>query len=355
MMSPLPNIVHIIDSLGRGGAEKVLVESVGSMTTYNHVIISLRSINDVGSDFGEITIIYLDFNNYFDLPKTIIKIKTLIKRYNPRAVHSHLFWSTIIARLSIPKKISLITTYHSLLYHKKNTEQYSKFYLWLDRITYRERFITICVSQVVKDMLEESVGINKNVFVIYNFVDDKFFNLERENKLSSDKLNFVSVGNFRTQKNHTYLIETFSNYKNSNFNLCIYGEGEQKARLQHLIIKKNISNVTLARSTKYIADELQKHDIFLLASKFEGFGIALLEAMASGLPCIVSDIPAFKEVGKENCLYFDVNQNDSLLKLLRTINISGLNNLSKLAQARARFFTKNRYISSITNLYDKCL
>jgi len=54
----------------------------------------------------------------------------------------------------------------------------------------------------------------------------------------------------------------------------------------------------------------------VLPSQAEGFGLPLVEALYKGLPVLASDIPIFREVGKDFCTYFDISQPTSLAKIV---------------------------------------
>lgn len=101
-----------------------------------------------------------------------------------------------------------------------------------------------------------------------------------------------TVGRLAYQKNHTFLIEVFQEFhkKHRNAKLIIVGDGDLRRNLENQICKNGLEDMVLLLGWKpAVENYLQAMDCFLLPSRFEGLGIAAVEAAASGLPCIVSD------------------------------------------------------------------
>lgn len=77
--------------------------------------------------------------------------------------------------------------------------------------------------------------------------------------------------------------------KLSDYSLDIYGEGEDKEKLQKLILEKNLNNVFFHNGTNEVAKKLDKSAIFIMTSAYEGYPISCIEAMRRGLPIILRD------------------------------------------------------------------
>ena len=76
----------------------------------------------------------------------------------------------------------------------------------------------------------------------------------------------------------------------SDWQLYIFGN-ENRKPYQHIVDKYDMNNVHLMPATPEIVEEFSKSSIFVLSSRFEGFGLVLAEAMSCGLPCISFDCP----------------------------------------------------------------
>jgi glycosyltransferase EpsD len=102
---------------------------------------------------------------------------------------------------------------------------------------------------------------------------------------------FLAVGELNSNKNHEILIKAISNIKNAHIKCFIAGRGELKSRLQQLIHEYHVEkSVFIIGFRKDLSTIYQCADAFLFPSKREGLSAALMEAMASGLPVICSDI-----------------------------------------------------------------
>lgn len=104
----------------------------------------------------------------------------------------------------------------------------------------------------------------------------------------------ISVGRLSYQKGFDRLIEiwTIVNHKHPNWILDIYGEGELENHLLKLINKYKLQeSITIHPPVHNIFEEFKNSSIFVLPSYYEGFGLVLIEAMASGIPCISFDCP----------------------------------------------------------------
>lgn len=100
------------------------------------------------------------------------------------------------------------------------------------------------------------------------------------------------VGNFSAPKNHVRLIEIFESVlvRRPNSVLVLVGDGVLRPVVDREIAKRGLGHRVLVLGGRAdVCDLLQAFDVFVLPSLFEGFPVVLVEAQASGLPCIVSD------------------------------------------------------------------
>lgn len=129
----------------------------------------------------------------------------------------------------------------------------------------------------------------ENVFVIPNMIRKM-----PESKSSCEAHRVISVGRLIYQKGYDLLIEAWNIvYKNhSDWKLDIYGDGPLRDELQRQISGNKLNDViTIHSSTPHIFEEFIQSSIYIMSSRFEGFGLVLLEAMSLGLPCVSFDCP----------------------------------------------------------------
>jgi glycosyltransferase involved in cell wall biosynthesis len=118
-----------------------------------------------------------------------------------------------------------------------------------------------------------------------------------ESKILSEWLNFqgaklISVGNLKTQKNYPYLLSILAKLKSRNFHFkqLIVGEGPERKYLEDLISSLGLTeDVILAGSLDSPIQLMNKADLFILSSRLEGFGLVLVEALATGTTVVSTD------------------------------------------------------------------
>jgi len=131
----------------------------------------------------------------------------------------------------------------------------------------------------------------KNLFQIYNPVDQKLINKRKEYNLDSQKI--MSVGRLTDQKNYPVLVEIADEIlkANPNWTWEIYGDGVLKNQIQSLIDKIECSDrLILKGQVDNVYDCYADYSFLVMTSKYEGFPMVLLESVSSGLPMVSFDI-----------------------------------------------------------------
>ena len=132
------------------------------------------------------------------------------------------------------------------------------------------------------------VGIDTNSFKMERF--DKL-EVKKNIELSEESLILIAVGELNKNKNYETMIKAISLVSNSNVHLLICGVGKEKENLKELVKKLKLeSNIHFLGFRNDVQKLLATSDIFLQASYREGLPRSIMEAMSTGLPCIVSDI-----------------------------------------------------------------
>jgi glycosyltransferase involved in cell wall biosynthesis len=119
---------------------------------------------------------------------------------------------------------------------------------------------------------------------------------------------FLAVGRFSPKhKGFDLLIQAFALFtkKNQIWQLTIVGDGPEKKQLAQMIIENGLENrIQLHPFTNEIQDYYSSSSIYVLSSRWEGFGLVMVEAMAHGLPVVSSDLPSSKDILGDFGLFF---------------------------------------------------
>jgi L-malate glycosyltransferase len=160
-----------------------------------------------------------------------------------------------------------------------------------------------CVSNYLKNATNNTFDINKEIKVIYNFVDTNKFKRDKKyikdlDIIKKDEKAICHISNFRPVKKIKNIIKTFCNIsKHVNAKLLLVGDGPELNLARELAIKLGLNEkvIFLGRQDNIIPI-LNISDLFLLPSKSESFGLAALEALSCEVPVIGTNIGGLKEV-----------------------------------------------------------
>lgn len=284
-------ILHIIKSLGRGGAEVLLPETLkihsGDKFEF-HYIYFLPWKDQVVSEIKNLggVVTCLPASNNFTLLFNYYKVIKYCINNQIDLIHCHLPWSGFLGRIVHKKiKIPVIYTEHNI------QERYHTLTSILNRQSFNYQSLAIGVSKDVTRSINENINPKIPVKTILNGVNTKKFTRDtKTGKWIKEKYNIpkdaVVIGNiavFRDQKNLPDWIKAFKKINNSNHNVygLLVGSGlrdeEIKALISELGLQDRIILPGLQTDTvKYFS----AMDIFMMSSAFEGLPIALLEAMS---------------------------------------------------------------------------
>ncbi len=183
--------------------------------------------------------------------------------------------------------IPYVFTAHSTMYYESETGKYTKI---LTKVA-SSAAVCMAVSQGFADLLTALSG--RSFISMPNPVDTDFFCPGPLREQKNHPFTFVNVADLKPRKNHAVMIQAFARAfdRHPDYRLLIGGEGVERGRLEHLITDLGLEDrVRLLGhlDRKQILKLLHQGDSFLLSSIHETFGVVLIEAMACGLPVIVT-------------------------------------------------------------------
>ncbi len=225
--------------------------------------------------------------------------KKALKALKPDIIHTHLELLEVLYYLRDDLSgMKLFFTCHNppqkLIGDERPAERDACRYL-LDHNDLR----IIALHEDMAKEIEEMFSID-NVAVIRNAIDFKCFQDAGLSKKDARMINYIpedayvigQVGRFSYQKNPEFTIKVFKELlkKNSKAILLLIGRGRQEEQLRKMIKDLKLSDkVRILVSRDDIPELLRTMDVFIMPSRFEGFGIVAIEAQVAGLPCVLSD------------------------------------------------------------------
>ena len=371
-------ILHLIESLVIGGAQKRLINDLKYLgdERFEHFLCYLYPINQLDTEIPSYARKQcLNMKSIYDIKKTFRGMKVILKGFKPDIIHTHLFGANLYGRVfgTLFSDAKIVTTLHSIDYRKfikgdATKYKYSFKRIFIDFITnfFVDRFIA--VSEYLKNLALIKFGL-KNVNVIYNYLEfknykntDNAFLSDFKKKLNIEK-SFVifNSSNLRPQKGQKYLILAMKELTDviHSIKLLIAGNGPLWNDFKSLIEKSGLEkNVFLLGQRDDIVDLLSISDVFVFPSLCEGQGIALLEAMAAGIPCVATNIGPIPEIiqnGKTGILVEPQNPNqiaEAILELRRDPEEASRIALEGKKYALEKFNVKNS-IEKLSKLYEE--
>lgn len=319
----LPNsirVLHLIPTLGRGGAERQLVSLVCNANgKYEHIVCYLGQQSDFEDELrrnGK-TVINLNVGGGARWVTAAAKLGRLLKLHRPDIVQTWLFDANISARLSqlVAPSVPLVTSLQNADYDRETILAANWPRLKSSTLRYIDQFTAqrtnsrfVACSNFVKRSAMEHLRIPESLFeVIYNSVDPATLRCEsgepqrlRDSFLiPPDGFVFLNIGRLDPQKGQQYLLRAFQKFAAAKPNvfLAIAGAGEEEKHLRELARELGISEqVRFLGRRNDVGACLEMADVFVFPSLFEGLPLALVEAMFKKLPCIVSRLDTLIEV-----------------------------------------------------------
>ena len=319
-----------------------------------------------------------DFKQYY---KNIIPIYVNYKGFSVKAFYSQ---GKILKKLekevflyhfphiNIPLYVprNLIVTIHDL---RPFTEYWDRSYikkkiygLYFKRGIKNAKKLITDSKHIKEEILKDFPKVEFKMKVIYPFIDDKFLdksnNKNQYNKIvTGDYILFI--GSRKKHKNLSLLIYAFNSIKDSfpNLKLVIAGKKDRKVDDIDLLKKKfNIKDKLIeiiSPSDEKILCLYKYAKAFIFPSLYEGFGLPPLEAMACGIPVIVSNIPVLKEICGDAAYFVDPYSSESIAQGIHKVlyNDNLRESLIEKGKKRINDFNSDKLINRYIKIYEETL
>lgn len=294
-------VLHVIDSAGYGGGERYVADIIRHASPGVEHTVAVPYQGPLAAQLDKHGFSYrvIDMESRFS-PSTVLQLSRWIRKARIHVVHSHGFRANIYSRLAaMLAGRSHAFTMHVSLYDYVDTP------LWLRRIYIIAEALTsvltrrcICISGAMReDALRMGIGKSK-IILIPNGVDVRRFRpgkslpeLRRELGIDGNGPVIGAVGRLVTEKGQKYLIEALAGLKKTfpDIICLLIGQGPLLIELKAQAAGLGLSDTCLFAGGREDMERIYPlMDIFVLPSLREPFGLALLEAMSSGVPAIAT-------------------------------------------------------------------
>lgn len=177
----------------------------------------------------------------------------------------------------------------------------------------------------------------------------------REIGVPEDAFLLLSVGELNENKNHQIIIKALAKLNNPTIHYAIAGEGDKREYLLGLAKELGVyEQVYLLGYRKDVPELYQISDSYTLPSLREGLNVSVMEAMASGLPCIVSRIRGNVDlVQKEGGEIFSPNESDDCCQAIKRIYDRDVKSLSDFNRKKAEEYSIKTIIARMKTIYER--
>ncbi|WP_223592357.1 glycosyltransferase [Neobacillus bataviensis] len=319
-------IMQIIPNLGVAGAE-IMVENLSVNLKNDLFEVCVVSLYDEQSAITKrlenqnIPLFYLGKKKGLDI-KLIFRLYNLILKERPKVIHTHRYAMQYAIPAAILAKIPIrIHTIHNIAEKevgKLQRKLHSFFYKYC-------KVIPVSISPIVKDsVIKEYELQNEHLPMIFNGIDLNKCLYKKSYIKENSKVSILHIGRFSMQKNHLGLIDAFKivHDKSPDTVLRLIGTGEMEKDVREKIKELDLlDSVEILGLKDDVHPYLNKADIFVLPSTWEGMPITLIEAMATGLPIVATNVGGVPDMIKDNIsgLLVDTNKEEIAAALLKLI------------------------------------
>jgi len=326
------NLLHLITELEPGGAENLLLGIAAKLDKkrFNAKVAYVYGPGTLAEAIRKTGVGVSDLSRRGRIdPLLPLRLFLLLRKEKVDILHTHLVHASIAGRIAAKMAgVKCITTTRHYGYYQKEKSLVN----WMERKTAVFNDNLIAISNAVKRYLvsKEKYGPDK-IQVLYNAVDLDLF--DPADRRSDGGPLIGSVGRLYPSKGYDTLLRSMPDVLQAfpGARLMIAGSGKERGRLEELCSQLDISDKVIflgRRTPAEIRRFLKEITLFVLASNWEGFGLAVVEAMASGLPVVTTKVGGLPEIVVEGKTGFVVPCGradalaEKLIFLLRNPNLS---------------------------------
>lgn len=361
------HLLHLVDGLIAGGAEILITHIIKALGAehYEHYVYYLVSDGPVREKLEEFGIqvfkgkerasIKQPIRFLATLFPQILDLISLIRRKDIQVMHSHMRkanqLAVIVSKLSRTAVFVTVHTPAAFVDKRSIWDLRVYFNKSVNQFIYRAADRVIVVSREIKEIIQHRFGLKDTKIlllkngIVCNGDTNRPLDLQKEFPISANRLKLIAVGRLVPLKSFDILIRSVKEVVNQGLDdllVLIAGEGEDRIRLEKLIRDLRVERFVKLLGLRHdVIGLMRASDVFIIPSRYEGLSLAMIEAMACGLPIIASDARGLKDyiTNEQNGLLFPVDDWKALAeRILQLANNRKLRN--KLSHGARESFEK---------------
>jgi len=370
-------ILHLITRMDRGGsAVNTLLSAMGQLKDGHRVTLAMGPSTESDMSPDEAAVTERSLAEFSQAGGAVHVLPALMRKPSPvhdlcayfqirrffssvafDVVHTHTSKAGALGRLAAWGKIrAVVHTPHGHVFHGYYGWLATRFFIVAERLLARRCHALVALtSQEKDDHLVLGIGKDSQWHVVHSGVDVKAIADQIEGEVVEKKWKAVCIGRLVPVKGMDRLIHAWREVVNreGNARLAIVGDGPERTALEALCGSLGLSDYIHFAGWAEPLPYLREAESFVLLSRNEGMGRAVVEAMAAGLPCVVSDVCGLKELVDASvgaCVNAD-DPEEVVEALLRNWPSS----VSDAARERAYSYSVDVMVSKLLQLYEELL
>lgn len=343
-------VMHVLKTNSFSGAENVVISIITHMDDkYEFYYVSRQG--PIEKMLKKNNINFVPINNL-----SITEIRKVIKKINPDFVHAHDFTASIICAIACIH-IPVISHIHNNVPWLK--KYHPKTFLYLFSSFFYKKICVVSPSVLSEYIFGEF--IRGKSLVIYNPVDIKSIEKKSDNSLYDSQYDIVFIGRLTEQKDPIRFIQIINNIvsKIPNVKCAMIGAGElESACIKEISRYKLESNIEMLGFVENPYGILKSGKILCITSKWEGYGLVAIEALALSVPVVSTNVGGLITIVNNECGKICNSDNEFIVEIDKLLNDKKYyqNKMVKAYERAQKLQNVNEYMDKLDIIYKQnCL
>lgn len=357
-------VAFFLGTLNRGGAETLMADIFSRRAVHPFDAVCVyRKEGTMSESFHRTGVPMLRLNCGKNWLKYVLRFRKLILIQKVDIVHAQTAFNAAIAIISLAfTRVKVITTLHGFTFVTANP--------LYKRLVFRQSSRIICVSQSECDeyLRHGSFGASGRFVVVHNGIDFSKFGHTNPPSDSNEKLKMCMVGSFGEGRNHMFVCRFLDALKKQGlpYHFTFIGAARESEReiydscVAYCQEHGLDDTVTFYGLSNNVPGLLSSMAAFVYSTRHDSFGIAVIEAIATGLPTFVNDTDVMQELSEDGklAMLYPTNEVDALVAKIQhfaTHRLEYWQHAQESAKLVREKYSIERNIDMLSKVYDEVI